>query len=63
MGYIWFSLQTAIISFNNSNQFIFAMVKCGVLFEVRTEALNIIYTSVCFKGLTNVRFKSVSIHS
>jgi hypothetical protein len=27
------------------------MVKCGVLFEVRTELLNIIYTSFCFKGL------------
>jgi hypothetical protein len=27
------------------------MVKCGVLFEVRTEFLNIIYTSSGFKGL------------
>jgi hypothetical protein len=27
------------------------MVKCGVLFEVRTEFLNIIYTSFGFKGL------------
>jgi hypothetical protein len=27
------------------------MVKCGVLFEVRTEFLNIIYTSFVFKGL------------
>jgi hypothetical protein len=27
------------------------MVKCGVLFEVRTEVLNIIQTSFCFKGL------------
>jgi hypothetical protein len=27
---------------NNVNQLIFVMVKCGVLFEVRTEFLNII---------------------
>jgi hypothetical protein len=27
------------------------MVKCGVLFEVRTEFLNIIYTNIGFKGL------------
>jgi hypothetical protein len=27
------------------------MVKCGVLFEVRTEILNNIYTSFDFKGL------------
>jgi hypothetical protein len=27
------------------------MVKCGVLFEVRTELLDIIYTSFGFKGL------------
>jgi hypothetical protein len=27
------------------------MVKCGVLFEVRTEFLNIIVTSCGFKGL------------
>jgi hypothetical protein len=29
---------------------IFVMVNCGVLFEVRTEFLNIIYTSFGFKG-------------
>jgi hypothetical protein len=28
--------------FLNVNQLIFVMVKCGVLFEVRTELLNII---------------------
>jgi hypothetical protein len=33
---------TSIISLNNINQLIFVMVKCGVLFEVRTEFLNII---------------------
>jgi len=27
------------------------MIKCGVLFEVRTEFLNIIYTSFDCKGL------------
>jgi hypothetical protein len=27
-----------------------AMVKCGVLFEVQTEFLNVIYTSFGFKG-------------
>jgi hypothetical protein len=27
----------AIISLNSVNQLIFVMVKCGVLFEVRTE--------------------------
>jgi hypothetical protein len=30
------------------------MVKCGVLFEVRTEFLNVIYTSSGFKGLNSV---------
>jgi hypothetical protein len=29
----------------------FVMVKCGVLFEVRTEFLNIIYKNVGLKGL------------
>jgi hypothetical protein len=28
------------MSFNNVNQLIFVMVKCGVLFEVRIEILN-----------------------
>jgi hypothetical protein len=30
------------ISLNNISQPIFVMVKCGVLFEVRTEFLNVI---------------------
>jgi hypothetical protein len=42
MSFAWFSLQTAIISLNSINQLIFVTVKCGVLFEVRTESLNII---------------------
>jgi hypothetical protein len=42
MGFAWFALQTAITSLNNINQLIFVMVKCSVLFEVRTEFLNVI---------------------
>jgi hypothetical protein len=42
MCFICFSVQTAIIPLNNINQLIFVMVKCGVLFKVRTEFLNII---------------------
>jgi hypothetical protein len=40
--FLWFSDQTAIISLNNVNQLLFVVVKRGVLFEVRTEFLNII---------------------
>jgi hypothetical protein len=36
------SQLTAIISLNSINQVIFVMVKCGVLFEVRTEISNIV---------------------
>jgi hypothetical protein len=39
---------------NSVNQLIFVMVKCGVLFEVRTEFLNIIQTSFGFKELNSV---------
>jgi hypothetical protein len=49
---VLFSAETAIISLNNINQLIFVMMKCGVLFDVRTEFLNIIYTSFGFKGLS-----------
>jgi hypothetical protein len=35
-------MQKAIISLNSVNQLISVTVKCGVLFEVRTEFLNII---------------------
>jgi hypothetical protein len=41
----------AITSLSSVNQLIFVMVKYGVLFEVRTEFLNIIYTSFGFRGL------------
>jgi hypothetical protein len=41
----------AITTLNSVKQFIFIMVKCGVFFEVRTELLNIIWTSFGFKWL------------
>jgi len=40
MGFIRVSLSTEIISFHSVNKLIVVMVKCGVLFEVRTEFLN-----------------------
>jgi hypothetical protein len=42
-----------IISSNNVNQLIFIMVKCGVLFEVWTEFLNI-YIKFGFRGLNRI---------
>jgi hypothetical protein len=42
MGFMWFPLQTAIISVNGINQLIFAMVKFSILSEVRTTFLNVI---------------------
>jgi hypothetical protein len=42
MGFLWFLEQTAIISQNSINQLSIVMVKCLVLFQVRTEFLNII---------------------
>jgi hypothetical protein len=50
MGFIWISLQTAIISLNSVNRLIFVTVKFGVFFAVRAEFLNTIYTSFRFKG-------------
>jgi hypothetical protein len=38
-----------IISLNGVNQMSFVMVKYGVLFEIRTDFLNIIQTSFGFK--------------
>jgi hypothetical protein len=40
-----------LLCLNSVNQLIFVMVKCGVLFEVRTGFLNNVYTSFVFKGL------------
>jgi hypothetical protein len=49
--YTWYSY--GIIYLNSTNQLIYVMVKYGVLFEVRAELLNIIYTtSFGFKGLS-----------
>jgi hypothetical protein len=42
MCFVLLSLLVVIISLNSINQLIFVMVKYGVLFEVRTEFLNII---------------------
>jgi hypothetical protein len=39
---MFLSVKKAIISLNSINRLIFVMVKCSVLFEVRTEILNII---------------------
>jgi hypothetical protein len=43
IAFALFPLQTAIISLNSINQLRFVMMKCGVLFEVRTEFLNNTY--------------------
>jgi hypothetical protein len=51
--FLWISYDShskEFISLNSIKQLIFVMVKCGVLFEVRTEFLNIIWTSFGFKG-------------
>jgi hypothetical protein len=44
------------ISLNSINHSIFVMVKCGLLFEVRIEFLNIVYTSFGFKWLKFLRY-------
>jgi hypothetical protein len=48
------SLDNMMHVLNSVNQLIFVMVKCGVLFEVRTGFLNNIWTSFVFKGLNSV---------
>jgi hypothetical protein len=50
MGCVWFSVDSDT-SLNSVNHLIFVMVKWCVLFEVRTELLNNIYTSFGFKDL------------
>jgi hypothetical protein len=45
-----------MVSLNNINQLILVMVKCGVLFEVRTGFLNVIYTSFGFQWPSRHRF-------
>jgi hypothetical protein len=54
---------TEIISLHSVNQLIFVMVKCGVFFAVRTEFLNIIWTSFGFKGLCVSFFCVKFVHS
>jgi hypothetical protein len=48
MTYVWFFLQTVINSLNVVNKLILVMVKCGVLFEVQTEFVNVVKTSCGF---------------
>jgi hypothetical protein len=55
-GYVWFSVWKVIIFLNSINQLIFVMVKCGFLFEVRTEFLNTGLKSIVFKGLMEFNF-------
>jgi hypothetical protein len=62
-GSVFFSLKTAITSLNSVNQLSFVMVKCRVLFEVRTEFLNINLTSLVFKGLIDLQFMLSFSHS
>jgi len=38
---------------NSVNELMFVMVKCGVLYEVRTEFLNIMFMSFSFKGVSS----------
>jgi hypothetical protein len=51
MGFVLSWVLSVIISLYSVNKLICVMVKFGILFEVRTEYLNTIYTSFCFKGL------------
>jgi hypothetical protein len=37
---LWCQVSSVGLNLNSVNQLIFVMVKCGVLFEVRTEFLN-----------------------
>jgi hypothetical protein len=48
---------------NSVNQLISVMVKCGVLFEVRTEFLNTIWTTFVFKGHLVTGFLGVPVSS
>jgi hypothetical protein len=62
MSFGFKGINRGFISLNSVNQLIFVMVKCGVLFEVRTGFLNIIKMSFGFKGLNRgfVSLNSVS---
>jgi hypothetical protein len=53
MGFVQFSLQTAMISLNSINRLMFVVVKYDDLFEVRAELLNVIKTKFGFECLSN----------
>jgi hypothetical protein len=59
MSFLCFSPQRVIISLNSFNQLILVMLKCGVLFEVRTEFLSIIKTIVGFKQSFTIHHSNV----
>jgi hypothetical protein len=48
---------------NSVNQLIVVKVKCGVLFEVRTEFLNIIKMSFGYRGLKGKEFLLLTQHN
>jgi hypothetical protein len=48
-----------ICQLNNINYVIFVMMKCGVLFEVRTELLNIIWTSFVFQKVNSYELLTI----
>jgi hypothetical protein len=50
-----------IISLNSDNQLMLVMVKCYVVFEVRTDFLKDIKTSFGFKGLNYATDDSFNI--
>jgi hypothetical protein len=50
--------ETAIISLNGVNQLIFLMVKCGILFEARTELLIIIIIIIIIIVIINCNWVS-----
>jgi hypothetical protein len=62
MAFVWFSVYTAIISLNSINQLIFVMVKCDVLFEVRTGLLNSFRREVA-SGTCYIALHSIVLYS
>jgi hypothetical protein len=62
MCFVWFSLQTAIISLNSVNRLISVMVKWGVFFAVSTEFLNIMQTSFGLQRVNTALSLSFSVY-
>jgi hypothetical protein len=54
MGFVLLSEQTAIISVNSINRFIFVMETCYVFFEVGTKLI-LFKCALCFKRLMTDR--------